>query len=83
MRKEGQRRRIPSTNRPLSSISDTPFDPFDLLGLNKAENGQYISYGHLLVPSKEKKYNTPCNMISEVNIDMTNINAARNYGVAK
>lgn len=81
MRKEGGRRRNTSGPRPLSAINDSNFDAFDLLGIERGENGQEKSYGYLLVPSrylsKEKKNSFHFSI--EPNTELTNAHVLRNY----
>lgn len=84
LRKEGQRRRNISGNRPLSSINDQPFDAFNLLGIERPlETGLEISYGHLLTPSryyqKEKKQHQIIENIESI-IGTPNI---KSYGLSR
>lgn len=79
------RRRNTSGPRPLSAINDSNFDPFDLLGIERGENGQELSYGHLLVPSRYhcKDRKNPFSFHVEPHIELTNAHVLRNYGLSR
>lgn len=85
--KETARRRITSGTRPLSAINDAPFDPYGLMGIEKACDGIELSYGHLLVPSRpfhkdhNKKHTST--IISDASMEITTTASQKNHGVAR
>lgn len=85
MRKEGGRRRNTSGPRPLSAINDSNFDAFDLLGIERGENGQEKSYGYLLVPSRYlyKERKNQLNFPIEPHMELTNAHVLKNYAMSR
>lgn len=85
LRKEGGRRRNTSGPRPLSAINDANFNAFDLLGIERGDNGQEKSYGNLLVPSRYlcKERKNPFQFSIEPNTELTNAHVLRNYAMSR
>lgn len=83
LKKEGGRRRNTSGPRPLSAINDVAFDAFDLLGIEKSENGQEKSYGHLLVPSQCHQKDKRNPFLLDTNMELTNPHILKNYALAR
>ncbi|XP_022918786.1 CDK5 and ABL1 enzyme substrate 2 isoform X2 [Onthophagus taurus] len=69
IRREINRKRNTSGTRPLSVVGELA-DPFDAFGIRKNLDGQEVSYGELLVPSRAVKdfRDRKCNSTDEVQL---------------
>lgn len=83
IRKEGTRRRNTSGPRPLSAINDGTFDAFGLLGMEKAEMGQDLSYGHLLIPSRHHQKDKKISFPFPVESELTHAHLLKNFGFGR
>lgn len=69
-KKDEKRKRATSSTRPVSSIGDG-LDPFDSLGIERASEGQEVSFGYLLTPTQREEQSKQ-NITIDVSTDQSN-----------
>ncbi|XP_014608833.1 PREDICTED: uncharacterized protein LOC106789269 isoform X2 [Polistes canadensis] len=82
LRRDTGKRKNVSSQRPLSAINDT-IDPFGLLGIERAKDGQEISYERLLVPSRQFQRERKLFSTESETIELSHVIANKHHPVQR